>query len=214
MTPDIGSLIHYHAPNTRSAAIRWLFEELGSPPHETKVLNLSKAEHKSQAYLAINPMGKVPTIVHRGTPITETAAIAIYLADLFPAAHLAPDIGDPARGTYLRWMIFYQAAVEPAATDHYLKHAPGSPSMMGYGTYDATVAALAGALAKGPYILGERFSAADVVAGSGVRWMLMFKLLPQRPEFTRYADRLAQRPALQRAIKLDTELAASLAAAS
>ena len=98
MTHDTGSLVHYHAPNTRSAAISWLFEELGQPPHETKVLDMSKGEHKSQAYLAINPMGKVPAIVHRGTPITEVAAIAIYLADLFPAAGLAPEIGDPARG--------------------------------------------------------------------------------------------------------------------
>lgn len=214
MAHDTGSLVHYHAPNTRSAAISWLFEELGQPPHETKVLDMSKGEHKSQAYLAINPMGKVPAIVHRGTPITEVAAIAIYLADLFPAAGLAPEIGDPARGTYLRWIVFNQAAVEPAATDRYLKHEPGSPGMMGYGSYDATVAALAGALAKGPYILGEKFSAADVVVGSGVRWMLMFKLLPERPEFTKYAERLAQRPALQRAIKSDAALAASLTAAT
>lgn len=130
MAHDTGSLVHYHAPNTRSAAISWLFEELGQPPHETKVLDMSKGEHKSQAYLAINPMGKVPAIVHRGTPITEVAAIAIYLADLFPAADLAPEIGDPARGTYLRWIVFNQAAVEPAATDRYLKHEPGSPGMM------------------------------------------------------------------------------------
>ena len=214
MAQDIGSLVHYHAPNTRSAAISWLFEELGQPPHETKVLNMSKGEHKSQAYLAINPMGKVPAVVHRGTPITEVAAIAIYLADLYPAANLASEIGDPARGTYLRWIIFNQAAVEPAATDRYLKHEPGSSAMMAYGTYEATVEALAGALAKGPYILGERFSAADVVVGSGVRWMLMFKLLPGLPEFTNYAARLGERPALQRAIKSDAALAHSLAAAT
>ena len=214
MAYDTGSLIHYHAPNTRSAAIRWLFEELGSPPHETKVLNMSKGDHKSQAYLAINPMGKVPALVHRGTPITEAAAIAIYLADLFPEAGLAPEIGDPARGTYMRWIVFNQSAVEPAVTDRYLKHEPGSPSMMAYGSYDATIEALAGALVKGPYILGEKFSAADIVVGSGVRWMLLFKLLPERPEFTSYAEWLGQRPALQRAVKADTELAASLAAAT
>ena len=214
MTQETGSLVHYHAPNTRSAAIAWLFEELGSPPHETKVLNMSKGEHKTQAYLAINPMGKVPAIVHHGTPITEAAAIAIYLADLFPAAGLAPAIGDPARGTYLRWIVFNQAAVEPAITDHALKREPGSPGLLAYGSYEATVEALAGALAKGPYILGENFSAADIVVGSGVRWMLGFKLLPARPEFTKYAERLGQRPALQRAIKSDAALAASLAAAA
>ena len=207
-------LVHYHAPNTRSMSIRWLFEELGNPAHEQKPLNLSKGDHKTPWYMAINPMGKVPTVVHGGTVITEAAAIALYLADLFPKAGLAPKIGDPARGTYLRWIIFNQAAVEPAVTDLALKREPGSPGMMSYGTYDATIDALTGALSKGPYILGETFSAADVVVGSGVRWMLMFKLLPQRHEFTSYAERLSQRPALQRAIAKDKELAATQAGSS
>jgi glutathione S-transferase len=204
-------LVHYHAPNTRSMAIRWMFEELGNPPHELKALNLSKGDHKRPAYLAINPMGKVPAIVHGETVITEAAAIALYLADLFPKAGLAPKIGDTARGTYLRWIVFNQAAVEPAVTDLALKREPGSPAMMSYGTYDATIDALTGALEKGPYILGETFSAADVIVGSGVRWMLLFKLLPERREFTSYAERLSQRPALQRAIAKDKELAAAQA---
>ncbi len=93
-------LVHYHAPNTRSFATRWLFEELGNPPHELRVLNFKKEEHKSAAYLAINPMGKVPTFVHGNTVVTEAAAIAMYLADLFPEKGLAPAIGDTARGTY------------------------------------------------------------------------------------------------------------------
>ena len=204
-------LVHYHAPNTRSASIRWLFEELGDPPHDMKVLNLSKGDHKTPAYMAINPMGKVPTVVHGGTVITEAAAIAIYLSDLFPEAGLAPKIGDTARGTYLRWIVFNQAAVEPAVTDLALKREPGSPAMMSYGTYDATIDALTGALAKGPYILGDRFSAADVIIGSGVRWMLMFKLLPERREFTSYVERLSKRPAMQRAAAKDKDLAATLA---
>ena len=204
-------LVHYHAPQTRSFAIRWLFEELGSPPHEVKVLNMKKGEHKSPAYLAINPMGKVPTIVHGDTVVTEAAAIAIYLADIFLEAGLAPKIGDPARGTYLRWIVFNQAAVEPAVTDFALKRDPGPASTLSYGTYDATVDALAGAVAKGPYILGERFSAADVIVGSGVRWMTMFKLLPERPEFKNYADRIMSRPAFTRAFAKDAELAQSLA---
>ena len=203
-------LVHYHAPNTRSFAIRWLFEELGNPAHELKVLNFKAGDHKAPAYLAINPMGKVPTIVHGGTVITETAAIAMYLADLFHDAGLAPKAGDTARGSYFRWIVFNQAAVEPAITDNYLKRAPGSPAMMGYGTYGDTIDTLAGALAKGPYILGDKFSAADVVVGSGVRWMLMFKLLPERPEFTSYAERLNARPALQRAMAAEQKLAAAL----
>ncbi|NOT70008.1 MAG: glutathione S-transferase family protein [Hyphomicrobium sp.] len=205
-------LIHYHAPNTRSSAVRWLFEELGNPPHEMKPMNLAKGDHKTPWYMAINPMGMVPTVVHGGTVITEAAAIAMYLADIYPEAGLAPKIGDTARGTYLRWIVFNQAAVEPAVTDLALKREPGSPAMMSYGTYDATIDALAGALAKGPYILGDQFSAADVVVGSGVRWMLMFKLLPERREFTSYAEKLSARPALQRAIAKDKELAAAQAA--
>ncbi|HVZ06060.1 glutathione S-transferase N-terminal domain-containing protein [Hyphomicrobium sp.] len=106
-------LVHYHAPNSRSATIRWLFEELGSPPHEQKILNLKKGEHKSPEFLAVNPMGKVPTIVHGKTPVTEVGAIAIYLADLFPEAGLAPAIGDPARGTYLRWIVFNHGLSSP-----------------------------------------------------------------------------------------------------
>jgi glutathione S-transferase len=154
-------------------------------------------------------MGKVPAIVHGDTVITETAAIALYLADIFHDAGLAPIVGDPARGTYLRWMIFNQAAVEPAVTDLALKREPGSPAMMSYGTYDATIDALSGALAKGPYVLGDTFSAADIIIGSGVRWMLMFKLLPERQEFTSYAERLLARPALQRALATDKALSES-----
>jgi glutathione S-transferase len=203
-------LVHYHAPNTRSATIRWLFEELGVP-HELKVLNMKKGEHKSPEYLAINPMGKVPTIVHGDTPVTEAAAIALYLADLFPEAELAPKVGDPARGTYLRWIVFNQSAVEPAAMDFALKREPGPAASLSYGTYDSTIETLAGALVKGPYILGDRFSAADVVVGSGVSWLLKFKVLPSRPEFTSYAERVASRPAFIRAAAKDAELAKSLA---
>jgi glutathione S-transferase len=203
-------LVHYHAPNTRSRSILWLFEELGSPPHELKVLNLKKGEHKSPEYLAINPMGKVPAILHGNTPVTEAAAIALYLADLFPEAALAPNIDDPARGTYLRWIVFNQAAVEPAAMDRALKREPGPAQSLSYGTFDATVDVLAGALAKGPYVLGEQFSAADVVLGSGVYWLLSFGVLPRRPEFTSYAQRIASRPAFVRAASKDAELAKAL----
>lgn len=204
------SLIHYHAPQTRSAAIRWLLEELGAP-HELKVLDMKKGEHKQPWYLAINPMGKVPAIVHNGTVVTETPAIAMYLADVFASAGLAPAIGDAARGTYLRWMIFNTACVEPALVDRALKREGGPASMLPYGDVDTTINTLAGALKSGPFLLGDRFSAADVVVGSGVRWMLLFKLLPERPEFTSYAERLGQRPALQRATAKDQALAQELA---
>jgi glutathione S-transferase len=205
-------LVHYHAPQTRSFAIRWLFEELGDPPHETKILNMKKGEHKTPAFFAINPMGKLPTITHGGVPVTEVGAIAIYLADLFPEAKLAPAIGDTARGTYLRWIVFNHAAIEPAITDKARKIEGGFPSStLCYGTYDDTVNALAGAVRNGPYILGERFSAADVVIGSAVRWLTLFKLLPEKPEFTSYLERVTGRPAFKRAMAKDEELVQALA---
>ncbi len=204
-------LVHYHAPQTRSFAIRWLFEELGDPPRETKILNMKKGEHKAPAFLAINPMGKLPTITDHGVPITEVGAIAIYLADLFPNAKLAPAIGDPNRGTYLRWIVFNHGAVEPAITDKARKIEGGFPSSsLCYGSYDDTVNALAGAVRSGPYILGERFSAADVVVGSSVRWLTLFKLLPEKPEFTNYLDRVASRPAFKSAMTKDQELVQAL----
>ncbi|RUP09385.1 glutathione S-transferase family protein [Hyphomicrobium sp.] len=204
-------LVHYHAPQTRSFAIRWLLEELGSPPHELKVLNMKKGEHKTPEYLAINPMGKVPAITHGGIPVTEVGAIAIYLADLFPEAKLAPPIGDTARGTYLRWIVFNHGAIEPAITDHWRKIEPSMASSLSYGTYDDTVNALLGAVGKGPFILGDRFSAADVVIGSAVRWMTLFKLLPEKPEFSSYIERLTSRPAFKSALAKDEELVKALA---
>jgi len=200
-------LVHYHAPQTRSFTVRWLFEELGSPPHVLKILDLKKGEHKTAAFLAINPMGKLPTVTADGTPITEVGAIAIFLADLFPEAKLAPDLNEPARGTYLRWIVFNHAALEPAVMDKARNTPAGLPSSaLCYGTYDDTVNALAGALKIGPYILGDRFSAADVVVGSAVRYLTMFKLLPDRPEFASYIERMTSRAAFKSAFAKDEEL--------
>jgi glutathione S-transferase len=200
----------YWSPRSRSFSAIWLMEESGLP-YERVLTDITTGAQKSPEYLAINPMGKVPAIVHGDTVVTEAAAIALYLADAYPDAELAPKIGDPARGTYLRWIVFNQAAVEPAITDFALKREPGPASTLSYGSYDETINTLAGALAKGPYILGERFSAADVVVGSGVRWMMMFKLLPERPEFKSYAERVTARPAFARALTKDAELTQSLA---
>lgn len=201
----------YHSPQSRSTTARWLLEEIGEP-YDLHVLNLAKGEHKSPEFLAINPMGKVPTLRHGDALVTECGAIACYLADAFPAAGLAPPIGDPARGTYLRWMFFGPSCVEPAVVDKSLKREPGPPSRMGYGTYETTIDTLAKAVAPGPYILGDKFSAVDVTIGNNIRWMLMWKLLPDRPEFTSYVERLLERPALQRQLALDQELSNTLAA--
>jgi glutathione S-transferase len=200
------ALTLYHAAPSRSSTVLWMLEELGQP-FELVVLDMKKGEQREPAYLAVNPMGKVPAVKHGDTVITESAAICTYLADEFPAAKLAPAIGDPARGTYLRWMFFHGSAFEPAVIDHALKREPGSRQMLPYGDYDTTMNVLAGALAKGPYLLGDTFSAADVQMGSNLRWTMKFGIVPQRPEFVRYVDLLSKRPALMRAMARDEQLA-------
>jgi glutathione S-transferase len=186
---------------SRGRIVHWLLAELEAP-YEMRVLDFEKREHKTPEYLAINPMGKVPAIVHRGVVVTETAAICIYLADEFPAAGLAPRIGDPQRGTYLRWFLFGAGCFEPAIVDKMLARPPAEPKgAIGYGSFEDTVSALEMALSPGPYILGERFSAVDVYVGSQIHHSLMTKALDPRPAFQKYADRCAARPALQRLLQ-------------
>ncbi|HWV83307.1 MAG TPA: glutathione S-transferase family protein [Hyphomicrobiaceae bacterium] len=200
-----GKIILHHAAPSRSSTALFMLEEIGAP-YEMKVLDLQKEEQLRPEYLAINPMGKVPAIEHNGAVITEVGAICTYLADAFPAAGLAPPIGDPQRGPYLRWMFFQGNCLEPAIIDHALKREPGRRGMMPYGDYDTTVGVLEKAIEKGPWFLGERYSAADVYVGSAIAWGLQFKLLPERDAFKRYADRLAHRPAQQRATEIDGKL--------
>ncbi len=198
----------YYNPHSRAATVHWMLEELGVP-YEMHVLRFDKAEHKTPEFLALNPMGKVPTIEHGDVVVTESAAICTYLADAFPAAGLAPAIGDPRRGPYLRWMFFAGSCVEPAMADKALKREPGKPSLMGYGSFEDTVNAVKTAVAKGPYILGEMFSAADIVLGRTLIYAMMFDIFPKEPEFVAYAERLRQRPALQRSEAKGEEIAAS-----
>jgi glutathione S-transferase len=202
------NLTLFHAPNSRSCAARALLEELGVP-YGLHVLNLKKNEQRAPAYLAINPMGKVPAILHGDALVTEQPAIFIYLADLFPEAGLAPAPGDPLRGPYLRWLAFYGSSFEPAITDLAMKREPTPPMMCPYGDYDTMLATLTAQLRAGPYLLGERFSAADVLWGSSLVWATMFKLVPELPEIMAYIDRIGSRPAARRAAEADAALAAA-----
>jgi glutathione S-transferase len=192
-------VIFYHNPQSRGRIVHWMLEEANAP-YEIKLVDFQKNEHKSVEYLSINPMGKIPAIVHRGTVITESAAICAYLADAFPAAKLAPSLGDAKRGTYLRWLFFGAGCLEPAIIDHMFSRPPPSrPAAMGYGNYADTVDTLEKALTPGPYLLGEEFSAADVYIGSAIGWALAMKAVEARPAFDAYIARIAQRFAYQRA---------------
>jgi glutathione S-transferase len=191
----------YTNPMSRGRIVHWMLDELGVP-YEIKLLDFEKGDHKKPEYLKINPMGKVPAIVHRGVVITEAAAICTYLADAYPDRKLAPAADDPQRGTYLRWLFFGAGCVEPAIVDKlFARPAVERKAALGYGSYDDTLNALETALKPGPYILGERFSAADVYVGAQLQWGLMVKALEPRPVFLQYVDRLAQRPALQNLMK-------------
>ena len=206
--PDDRRVTLYHSPNTRSTGALILLEELGAP-YDLHVLNMKAGEQRQPAYLAVNPMGKVPALKHGEAIVTEQVAVYLYLADLFPEAGLAPPIGDRLRGPYLRWMVFYAACFEPAVVDRAAKHEPAPQAMSPYGDYDTMLGAVTAQLAKGPYLLGERFSAADVLWGTALGWTTMFKLVPELPAIMAYVQRIGARPASARVRAKDAELAAA-----
>jgi glutathione S-transferase len=205
----MAKLTLYHAAPSRSSIVRWMLEEIGEP-YEIQLLSLSKGENRAPDYLAVNPMGKVPALRHGDAVITEAAAICAYLADEFPRAKLSVPIGDSRRGPYLKWLFFGPSCIEPAMMDRaFPRKEEARRAALGYGDFDTVIKVLTDAVARGPYILGEQFTAADVVIGSTLRFGMLFKLLPEQPEFTAYTGRMAQRPALQRAEAKDKELAAA-----
>jgi glutathione S-transferase len=202
-------LIFYHAPHSRSSGTLILLEELGVP-YELELIDLKAGEQRQPAYLAVNPMGKVPAIKRGDALVTEQVAIYLYLADLFPKAGLAPPSDHPLRGPYLRWLVFYASCFEPALSDRAAKHEPAQ-MMSPYGSFDTMLATLRGQIAKGPYILGDVFSAADVLWGMSLGWATMFKLVPQTPDIAAYVARIGGRPAAIRAREKDAALAAAQA---
>ncbi len=204
----MANLTLYHASPSRSSITLWMLEELGEP-YDVHLLGLQNGDNRKPDYLAINPMGKVPALKHGDTVITEVAAICTYLADAFPAAKLNVPIGDPRRGPYLKWLFFGPSCIEPAVTDRaFPRKEEPRRGMLGYGDFDTTMNTVAEAVAKGPWLLGEQFTAADVVVGAHIRWGMMFKMIPERKEFADYAARIAARPAAQRSEAKDKTFAA------
>ncbi|MCB1443799.1 MAG: glutathione S-transferase family protein [Methyloceanibacter sp.] len=203
------ALTLYHAVPSRSSSVRWMLEELGEP-YEIELIALSKGDQRSEAYKAINPMGKVPALRHGDAVVSEAAAICTYLADAFPGANLNIPIGDPLRGPYLKWLFFGPSCIEAAILDRAMprKEEPRR-GVLGYGDIGTVLDVVSGALKGGPYLMGQQFTAADVVVGSALRFGATFKLLPDLPEIAAYIARLQERPALQRTVTLDGELAAA-----
>jgi glutathione S-transferase len=196
MTDEI---VLYYNPQSRARIAHWMLEETGAP-YRIELIHFDKGQHKTPEFLAINPMGKLPTMIHRGTVVTEAAAICAYLADAFPAVGLAPAVNDPARGTYLRWLFFGAGCVEPAMIDRmFSRPAPDRPGVMGYGSYGDVLGALEKAITPGPFILGQKFSAADLYVASQIGWGLMVKSIEPRPTLVAYSERCNQRPAAKRA---------------
>lgn len=207
--PPSSDLVLFHNPHSRAAMTRALLEELGVD-YELRVLDFRNGGQLAPDYLAINPMGKVPAIRHKATTVTETVAIFIYLADAFRRANLAPAPDDPARGTYLRWLVFYAACFEPAVGDRAMKRDPAPRAQSPYADYDTTVNAITQALQPGPWLLGDRFSAADVLWGNALRWLAGFGMVEATPVIAGYMARVMARPAEQRALKADEKLAAEM----
>ncbi len=205
-------VVFYYNPMSRARIVHWMLEEVGAP-YRMKLVSFDKGEHKTPAFLAVNPMGKLPAVVHRGVTVTETAAICAYLADAFPGAGLAPASSSPERGSYYRWLFFGAGCVEPALMDRMMSRpAPERPGAMGYGCYEDTMNALEKALTPGPFILGERFSAADVYIGSQIGFGTMMKCLDPRPVFGAYLARVTERPAYKRANEQAERIIAQLKA--
>ena len=204
----MAKLTLYHGSPSRSSIVLWMLEELGEP-YDVHLLSFAKGENGAPDYLAINPMGKVPALKHGDTVITEVAAICTYLADEYPAAKLNVPAGSPKRGVYLKWLFFGPSCLEPAVIDRAApRKEEARRAMLGYGDFDTTMDVVAGAVARGPYLMGEQFTAADVVVGSLLRWGMMFGFVPKRDEFVGYVGRLTARPAAKRAEEKDKALSA------
>jgi glutathione S-transferase len=201
-------LVFYTNPMSRGRVARWMLEEVGEP-YRTELLDY-ETTLKAPAYLAVNPMGKVPAIRHGETVVTEAAAICAYLADAFPQAGLAPPLGDHRRGPYFRWLFFAAGPVEAAVTNKSLgfEVPAGRERMAGYGSFAEVIDVLEKAVSESDYVAGDSFTAADVYFGSQIGWGMQFGSMEKRPAFERYWQRISTRPAAVRAAEIDDALIA------
>ena len=205
---DARPLVYFHSPNTRSTGGLILLEELGAD-FELRVLDMQAGEQRGADYMALNPLGKVPAVLDGDALVTEQVAIYTFLADRFPEAGLAPALDDPLRGPYLRWMAIQGSCFEPAVIDRFMKREPAPLPMSPYGDADALFASISAQLETGPWLLGERFLAVDVLWGTTLGWITNFGLLEKTPAIAAYLERIDARPAFQRVRAADAERVAA-----
>jgi glutathione S-transferase len=201
--------LRFFIPRIRALQVLTLLKELNAD-YELHVINMTANAQREPDYLGINPMGKVPAVKHGEALVTEQVAIYLYLADLYPEAHLAPVIGDPLRGPYLRWMVFYGSCFEPAIVDRSQKREPAPLATSPYGDFDTMLGTLIEQLSKGEYFLEDNFTALDVLWGTALTWTTMFKLVPTLPVIQAYIERFNARPSVKWVREKDAELVAAI----
>jgi glutathione S-transferase len=193
----------YWCPRTRAFRAAWMLEELDRPYERATIDIRDEAARADPAFRAASPMGKVPALVDGDVKLWDSGAICLYLADAYPEAGLGVPIGDPARGAFLQWTLYTNAVMEPAMGERFGGR-PVNTLQNGFGSFDLMIDTLVAGLASGPWILGARFTAPDVLLGSGIHFMDVFKILPDGPELRAYAERCRARPAFQRAAALES----------
>jgi glutathione S-transferase len=196
----------YHGPKSRSSTTFTLLEELKAD-YEIKLLNIRTQEQRQPAYLAVNPMGKVPAIVHKGALVTEQGAVFLYLGDLYADSGLVPQMGDPLRGPYLRWIVYHGSSYEPAIVDRAQKHTGASRMLLPYGDFDTMFNTLVTQLSQGPYILGEKFTTADVLWSLALASGIKSGACPSAPVIEAYIARCTARDAFKKVVQRDNEYA-------
>ena len=202
----MSKLTLYTNPQSRGRIVRWMLEEIGEP-YDVHIKDFGD-DIKSNEFLALNPMGKVPVLVHDNTVVTEVAAICAYLADRFPDKQLAPAPDSALRGSYYRWLFFVAGPFEMAMTARAFQWRIDDSNVIaiGCGHIDDTLATLEQALANGPYLCGDNFTTADLLMASYVGWQIMMKNLEPKALFSDYLERIEARPAAKRANELDNAL--------
>lgn len=198
----------YHAPSTRSISVLFLLEELGAD-YDLHLLDFKRGEQRAAEYLAVNPLGKVPAIRHGDAVVTEQVAIYLYLADLYAERGLAPPLDDPDRGPYLRWLVLYGSCFEPALVDRALKRDPAPQATSPYGDFDTLIGTVTRQLEQGRCLLGERFTAADVLWGTALGLATQWGLVTGSSAVDRYVHAFNERPAVIRARAKDAGLASA-----